>query len=53
MGSEDEVEQSVKRAGSVEFQPSRYTQSDELTPPIVPDGDLDAEADLRHPAVRR
>ena len=38
MGSEDEVEQSVKRAGSVEFQPSRYTQSDELTPPIVPDG---------------
>jgi hypothetical protein len=38
MGSEDEAEQSVKRAGLVVSQPSRHTQSDELTSPIVPEG---------------
>jgi hypothetical protein len=44
MGSEDEAEQSVKRAGVGSDLLCRYTQSDELTSPIVPGGDLDAEA---------
>jgi hypothetical protein len=42
MGSEDEAEQSVERAGADLLR--RYTQSDELTSPIVPGGDLDAGA---------
>lgn len=44
MGSEDEAEQSVKRAGAGSDLLRRYTQSDELTSPIVPGGDLDAVA---------
>lgn len=44
MGSEDEAEQSVERAGSGSDLPGRHTQSDELTSPIVPGGDLVAEA---------
>jgi hypothetical protein len=44
MGSEDEAEQSIKRAGAGSDLLRRHTQSDELTSPIVPGGDLDAEA---------
>jgi hypothetical protein len=44
MGSEDEAEQSIKRARVGSDLPRRHTQSDELTSPIVPGGDLDAGA---------
>ena len=48
MGSEDEAEQSVERADSGIDLPGRHTQSDELTSPIVPGGDLDAEVPPRY-----
>lgn len=48
MGLEDEAEQSVERAGSESDLLSRHTQSDELTSPIVPGGDLDAEVAPRY-----
>ena len=41
MGSEDEAEQSIERARVGSDLLRRHTQSDELTSPIVPGGDLE------------
>ena len=41
MGSQDDAEQSIERARVGSDLLRRHTQSDELTSPIVPGGDLE------------